>query len=368
MKLQQFTAESTQKAIAMIKSSLGPNALIYSTRRVMDGVEVTASLPDELKDNSASDSAMQHLMSHLTQQVNELTQKITSMTFNHPRTTLFQSNQDDKKYSGTQICHLNNIFYDFIKCGFNAAFSKKLISHHFDDYNYNDDVTHECTDNILYTHVATIDVESDDQPKIIAIVGASCSGKTTSVIKLAKRYIELYGPDSVGVISTDYRDIAGLNQLSFYMNKSNLTIEYVESSSELLSSIEAMNNKKIILIDTHSVNIKESEKIKEINALLTSTAYKIDCLLTLPCHLQENILRDNVTAFSGFNLSGCILTNREEVNTIATIMSICIEFNLKVAYATSGREIGGTIAKANKTELISTLLTPLDQEETVICA
>ncbi len=43
-------------------------------------------------------------------------------------------------------------------------------------------------------------------------------GKTTTIAKLAKRHIAKYGPESVGIISTDYFDITAKNQILYYGN------------------------------------------------------------------------------------------------------------------------------------------------------
>ena len=45
MKLRRFIALDTQRAIMMAHRKLGPNALVYSTRRTPNGVEVLAGLP-----------------------------------------------------------------------------------------------------------------------------------------------------------------------------------------------------------------------------------------------------------------------------------------------------------------------------------
>ena len=52
MKLRRFIALDTQRAILMVHRKLGPNALVYSTRRTTNGVEVLAGLPtNEMESN-----------------------------------------------------------------------------------------------------------------------------------------------------------------------------------------------------------------------------------------------------------------------------------------------------------------------------
>lgn len=45
MKLHRFTASDTQRAILNVHEKLGPDALVYSTRKLEYGVEVLAGLP-----------------------------------------------------------------------------------------------------------------------------------------------------------------------------------------------------------------------------------------------------------------------------------------------------------------------------------
>ena len=47
MKLQRFTALDNHRAILMVHEKLGPDALVYSTRRITNGVEVLAGVANE---------------------------------------------------------------------------------------------------------------------------------------------------------------------------------------------------------------------------------------------------------------------------------------------------------------------------------
>jgi len=53
MKLRRFIALDTQRAMLMVHKKLGPDALVYSTRRVANGVEVLAGLPTSEADISS---------------------------------------------------------------------------------------------------------------------------------------------------------------------------------------------------------------------------------------------------------------------------------------------------------------------------
>lgn len=49
MKLYRFTASNNQKALMKIHTALGPDALIYTTRKILNGVEILAG-PSSIDD------------------------------------------------------------------------------------------------------------------------------------------------------------------------------------------------------------------------------------------------------------------------------------------------------------------------------
>lgn len=56
MKLHRFTALDNHRAILIVREKLGPDALVYSTRRIADGVEVLAGIPEsEFRSDSSEE-------------------------------------------------------------------------------------------------------------------------------------------------------------------------------------------------------------------------------------------------------------------------------------------------------------------------
>lgn len=77
MKLYRFIASDNQKAISKVHDTLGPDAMVYSTNRVEEGIEILAGLPhglvtskvdaDEIliKDTMADQKVVEDLNQHL---------------------------------------------------------------------------------------------------------------------------------------------------------------------------------------------------------------------------------------------------------------------------------------------------------------
>lgn len=86
MKLVRFTAATTQKAIVLVHESLGPNALIYSTRKMADGIEVLAGLPlneEKQKQVKVEGASLDHkAIEKLKQQVQYMNETIQMLSEN----------------------------------------------------------------------------------------------------------------------------------------------------------------------------------------------------------------------------------------------------------------------------------------------
>ncbi len=387
MRLERFTANTNQQAIAMIKASLGPDALIYSSRRVLEGVEVVAGVPVphdvamkqemdkyHLVETAKEDHSWQKFADSVSSQLAEINRKLSSFTPTSQSSLMSANEQmgnitEFKRFSTAQLVHLNQLFCSLMTCGFSSEFSSQLLTRHFGDYNFNDDINSESMENILYGAVQTIDVEKNASPSIIALLGAPGSGKPTTIIELCQRYANQYGKNAVGVITMDYNDISGLNKLLYYMRLLDIVPEYADSTSDLLSSINQLQDKQFILIDTQSVTHYELEKINQLRKVLRSSPYEIDCLLTMPCHLQETMLRHYLNAYLSLNLTGCVITNQNLHASVVTPLGLCIEYGLKIAYCLNGKELSGAIQPANKDKLIQSIIkSTLPNEDDYICA
>ncbi|PHS17625.1 MAG: flagellar biosynthesis protein FlhF [Kangiella sp.] len=200
---------------------------------------------------------------------------------------------------------------------------------------------------------------------ILAFMGGSGTGKTTTIAKLAARYVIKHGRDSVALITTDNYRAAGLQQLQSFAKILNLPVAQVSSKNSLDNLIEKFSDKKLILIDTPGMNRSDNEIIKQLNCLKDSTSTSernphsgfttrpIKKLLLLPATHQQSVLQQSLNLFKAYSPDSCIITNVDEATSLGEVLSCLIENRLPVAYTTDGQKVPENIRVARNHHLVS---------------
>jgi flagellar biosynthesis protein FlhF len=98
----------------------------------------------------------------------------------------------------------------------------------------------------------------------VALVGPTGTGKTTTVAKLAARYAQKYGPESVTMITIDTYRIAAFEQLATYGKIIGCTVRKAQTSEELVDLLFQLRHKRLVLIDTAGFSQRDSRLIKQI--------------------------------------------------------------------------------------------------------
>lgn len=373
MKLHRFTASNNRKAISMVHEALGMDALIYSTRSVPEGIEMVAGLPDEAEDynekirtapqykpsvTSYADEALDKAMPD-TRLIENLSTQLQMMQerFDHLSRQLGKKSQEGFYFSDDEYTsNRSALLHQLKKLGFHGKFCQNFINHYFEKRDIADAVTLENIKEDLRPYIQTIEAEIIDTKHVCALIGPTGIGKTTTILKLAKRYLAKYGPESLAIITTDYTDISGKNLLLHYKNLYNIDLEFADNPADLSLVIKSMHKKRLILVDTHGVSQRNMENVSKLRELMESQHTDLSTYLVLPCNVQESILDDIARVFSMTNLNGCILTKQDECITIASALSVCLNYAMKIAYICSGQNINTDIEKANPENILKQVM------------
>ncbi|VVC77116.1 Flagellar biosynthesis protein FlhF [Aquicella siphonis] len=380
MRLHRFTASSNHKAISMIQDALGPDALVYSTRSVPEGIEMIAGLPDETEQHGeypVSEFSSQDTLPRHGQGKNEFLQRPANQfpdfslieKLNKQLQIMNERVENLSKQVGSQLYegfHIsddehttkrNLLFYHLTKLGFRGKFCQLFINRYFQSRNISDPVSFANIESDLRHFIQTMDDELIDDNRVCALIGPTGIGKTTTILKLAKRYLSKYGSDSLGIITTDYHDISGKNLLLHYQNIYNIDLEYADSPVELAMVIKSMRNKRLVLIDTHGVSQRDADNVARLRDLMEGQRERLTTHLVLPCNVQEPILDEIARGFKTTNMSGCILTKADECISMAPVLSVCINYGMKIAYICNGQNINTDIEIADPDAMLYQIMT-----------
>ena len=191
-----------------------------------------------------------------------------------------------------------------------------------------------------------------DRGGMIAFVGPTGVGKTTTIGKLAARFVLQHGSAGLALVTTDSYRIAAHEQLKTYGRILDVPVRVVDENNSLEDVLSGLRGKKLVLIDTAGMSQHErhSEAQKE---MLTNISIRMKKLLVLSCSSQRQVLEDAYDNYQSIGLNGCVLSKVDESATLGEALTLAVERQLPIAYITDGQKVPDDIEVAQRNDLIS---------------
>jgi len=190
-----------------------------------------------------------------------------------------------------------------------------------------------------------------DQGGVFAFVGPTGVGKTTTIGKLAARYVLKHGADKVAVITTDTYRIAAHDQLRSLARILRVPVRVVDESNSLESLLKSLRHCSLILIDTAGFRHGDPQLKIQLKSLADQPQVK--SLLVLSCNSQEQMLKASVHAYGAARLHGCVLTKLDETASMGEAMGVVMQNRLPVVYTTDGQDIPKNIDVARAHQIVA---------------
>ena len=188
---------------------------------------------------------------------------------------------------------------------------------------------------------------------VVALVGPTGVGKTTTIAKLAARFSQVHGHEQVALISTDTFRIAGFEQLATYGKIIGCQVKLAKDSQALDLLLEQFSQKKLILIDTAGMGQRDIRLAENLANLVSNARVRIRNYLVLAANSQQQVMQENVDRFKKVPLSGCIYTKLDESVSVGEIITTSIQNGLPIGYLTDGQRVPEDIKVANAEKLVT---------------
>lgn len=190
--------------------------------------------------------------------------------------------------------------------------------------------------------------------KVVALVGPTGVGKTTTIAKLAANF-RLRDGIKMGLVTVDTYRIAAVEQLRTYAEIIDLPMQIVTSPQEMQRAMEAFSGMDLVLIDTAGRSPRDELKIQELKQLLEAARVdEVHLVLSLTSGLKS--LQSIVRNFAAADISSLILTKLDEADSLGSILSLNREVNLPVSYLTTGQNVPDDIEPAAHDRLARLIL------------
>ncbi len=191
---------------------------------------------------------------------------------------------------------------------------------------------------LLVKHLPVINDTTCITGGIAAVVGPTGAGKTTTIAKLAARWCMLHGSQDLALVSTDGYRIGAREQLMTYARILGAPMYAANSGQELGRVLQRLKSKKLILIDTAGMGPRDVRLTEQLAALKLGAA-RARVLLALPAQGECHALEEIVRAFAGITPAACVLTKVDEAASLGGAISAVLRHKLRVAYVCDGQRV-----------------------------
>jgi flagellar biosynthesis protein FlhF len=182
--------------------------------------------------------------------------------------------------------------------------------------------------------------------KVVALVGPTGTGKTTTIAKLASRFKIVEGK-RVALISCDTFRIGAVEQLKTFAEIASMPLAVVFSPREMSAALKRFASYDLILIDTPGRSPYDTLHLKELKGLMAA-AGPDEIHLTVPASGRYQDLVEVLRRFSAVAVSHLLFTKLDETSRYGDIVSLAIKSRKAVSYVTVGQNVPDDISLFRK--------------------
>jgi flagellar biosynthesis protein FlhF len=210
-----------------------------------------------------------------------------------------------------------------------------------------------------------------DRGGVFAFVGPTGVGKTTTIAKIAARFVLRHGVDSLGLVSTDTYRVGARQQLSNYARILRAPLHVAETSDELRRILDGFQHKKLVLIDTAGMSQRDVRLANQF-ATLRVEGHRVETVLVLSAGADRGCLAEALRVFQSANPESLVITKLDEAAALGGVLSLAIHAGVPIAYLADGQRVPEDLHLAapkrfwlmhNAVKLTQSALLPLDENE-----
>ncbi|MBU2599855.1 flagellar biosynthesis protein FlhF [bacterium] len=191
-------------------------------------------------------------------------------------------------------------------------------------------------------------------PKIIALVGTTGVGKTTTLAKLAANFV-FNKKKKVSLITIDTYRIAAVEQLRTFAEIINLPLKVVFGPLELKKAIDESLESDLILIDTAGRSQRNDMQMQELKNFFQGVNYNIEKFLLLSATTKYKDLLNMVRSFKKVSFDKIILTKIDEAITIGPMINLLTKIPQALVYITTGQNVPEDMVEAINYKLVESI-------------
>jgi flagellar biosynthesis protein FlhF len=196
------------------------------------------------------------------------------------------------------------------------------------------------------------------RPRIMALVGPTGVGKTTTIAKLAAIYGTGFTgrrPLSVHLVTIDNYRIGASYQIEKYGGIMEIPVSSVKNSRDLEQVIALNGGTDLILIDTIGKSPRASVELAEMKQLLDACGSPVEFHLTMAATTKSSDISEILMQYEPFGYRSVIITKIDETIRLGNVISALSDRTKSVSFITEGQQVPKDIQKADAVRFLINL-------------
>ena len=366
MEIKTFRAKTMQQALNLVRENLGPEATVLHTR------ELNANLLGRMfgrKEFEIAASNQVHVPAKVAIEAEQVPESSTyshvaSQSYfeegiselHHNLDTGHSQGHDDSEYLSEELFE---VYADLIEADVEEQICQEYIERlrreHFSGTATAEDYRGQLMEYLeSELHTSGPLLTSNGQGRVVALVGPTGVGKTTTIAKLAANY-RLRENKRVGLITVDTYRIAAVEQLRTYAEIIDLPMEVVSTPKEMREAVAKLSNLDLVLMDTAGRSPRDDVRIQELKSMLAE-AKPAEVHLVLSAVGGARSLATTAERFATVNTTSMIVTKLDEATALGNLVSVSRSCGLPISYVTDGQNVPDDIQTAQSRELAKLIL------------
>lgn len=194
-------------------------------------------------------------------------------------------------------------------------------------------------------------------PKMIFFIGPTGVGKTTTIAKIASKYI-VDEKKKIVLITSDTFRIGAAEQLRTYAGILEVPFRVVYTPEEIEQTIKDFSTYDYIFVDTSGHSYQNAEQKKSTEDILHSVdglAEKEVFLVLSATTKYKDLLKivDTYTKFTDYKL---VFTKLDETDTVGNLLNIKLHTGAALSYVTCGQNVPDDLEEFNPQKTVKQLL------------
>ncbi len=332
----QFTV--TRTPVQMNQYSQRP---VYQQSSRSDDFEEERKKILEKTKTSMPTGAMQSIIEALSK-VEDKIAKVTASPEEHPTVSRIQAHLEQNDFSA----QYTRLMTERIKKTFSLS--------ELEDYDTIQENVVEWIAESLSIHTPLYSAK----PQVIILVGPTGVGKTTTIAKLAARFVTAQesSPKAVSIITVDSYRIAAVDQIKVYGEHMDIPVSLAENNDDVKKLIDMHSTDvDVILIDTIGYSPKDFDHIGNMRQKLNLSNYAVETYLTMSASTKLSDMKEIMSCYEIFAYDSIIITKFDETDTVGNVISALSEKNKSITYMTTGQAVPRFFEDATVSSFLSAL-------------